>query len=202
MNRRIIPIGVAALLMLLLVPPVMADTISLTIPQIATFTQLDESNPIAVTLMTGTSINGVNFSTIWAGLDGPQWANVGLDSLSIAFATGDSFSLDLWNTNENPWQFQLFVELSDGTVLSSAAVTVPIGVEDTFVVDLGTQTGSLTIKSVYFQVSGNLPLGPPTHQDRNAEYQIIPQQVPEPGTLLLLGTALICIGGVTRLRRR
>ena len=99
-----------------------ASTITLGLPDISGFSQLGSSTAGTITVNNGLipAATAYTFTTIFVPPQtGAQTADVGLAGLNIAFGAGDDLSLNLKNTNENPWDFQLVV-VTDQGVFSSA----------------------------------------------------------------------------------
>jgi hypothetical protein len=196
---RMLPAPVAAALIMLALPAAgNADTVSLTQTQLLGFTQQTASQAGTATGSAVPSGPGVKLSTEFdTSFSGEQSADVGLTSLSIAYTGGDSFSLNVFNVNENPWKFALFVTTSAGPVDTLPLTSIAVGSSALLSVLLP-GGGPQTITGVTVRVSGDTPLGP-LEDDWTAEYRVTP--VPLPTALPLFAGGLGLLGFLSRRRR-
>jgi hypothetical protein len=177
-----------------------AATLSLSVDDILGFAMLDSESPGSTfTFNNGIVPDGhaVTITTIFAPPQtGPQYADVGLQGLSIAYDAGDLFGLHITNTNENPWTYQLSVMTDQGLFQSFQASLIP-DTGMTFLASLGGAAGF--ISEIYFTISANVPF---PDGDRTAEYEIAPATAPIPPAVALFGSGLIGLGLLSRKRRR
>ena len=100
-----------------------ANTLSLILGDIGGFSQLTSSGAVTTTVNNGLVPDGtaVTITSIFGPPQvGVQSANVGLAGLNIAFLGGDLSALNLENTNENPWNYQLVAVTDQRTFMSAA----------------------------------------------------------------------------------
>jgi hypothetical protein len=168
-------------------------------------------DPGAITVVNQSGINDyTKFTTIFQQ-KGLGSTRVGIEKL-YNWSNFNTFALDIANVNENPWDFKLVVVDHDGKIRESGdPVTLPADkispTFTTFTVNLTSGVDSFdskAIKWVYLQVSANLPL--PNQElnddDYTAEYRIKPASVPEPASVLMLGTGLAMLGFVAGRRKK
>ncbi|MCD6261547.1 MAG: PEP-CTERM sorting domain-containing protein [Deltaproteobacteria bacterium] len=114
----------------------------------------------------------------------------------------DSYSLSIYNSNENPWEYALWVgNYDNGTysVYHTTPVSLANGSGQQFTLDLlSARTAGIDLTNAYigFAVgSDSLPLGS-SHPDFHSQTHVAP--VPEPGTMVLLGVGLLGLAFVGR----
>jgi hypothetical protein len=176
--------------------PARAATVSSSDLQL--FHQVAASDTSVVTFRTDPVT--AKFSTIFPLLNGEQYSDVGTITNINYDPTGDMFELNVFNNNENPWDFSLIL---NGVEYALSKTTIVNGTSAILSVALSGGTGFIT--SVAVRVAGLLPLGDPLHPsatgypDRNAEYSI--SAVPIPPALFLFGTGMVGLGLLTHRRK-